>query len=57
MAVDVAKNQEHGCTAGPVVSLKVLGSRPEIAGAKSKPPTRAGEDEGAPENAENRLAE
>ena len=59
MAVDVAKNQERDCTDGPAASLEVFGSRPEIAGAKStlKPPTRAGEDEGAPENAENRLAE
>ena len=59
MAVDVAKNEERGCTDGPVASFEVLGSRPEIAGAKStiKLPTRAGVDEGAPENAENRLAE
>ena len=59
MAVDVAKNQERGCTDGPVVSLAVSGSRPGNAGAKStqKPPARAGEDEDAPENAENHLAE
>ena len=58
MAVDVAKNQERGCTDGPVVSLEVLGSRPGNAGAKStlKPPARADQDEGAPKNAENRLA-
>ena len=30
MAVNVAKNQERGCTDGPVVSLEGLGSQPEI---------------------------
>ena len=58
MAVYVAKNQERGCTDGPVVSPEVLGSRPGNAGAKStlKPSAHAGEDEGAPENVENHLA-
>ena len=58
MAVDVAKNQERGCTDGPVVSLEVLGSRPENAAAKNtlKPPTRAGKDEGPPKNAGSRSA-
>jgi len=59
MTVDVAKNQEYGCTDGPVVSPEVLSSRPGNVGAKGtlKPPERAGQEEGAPENAEKRWAE